>query len=58
MIYVQILAGILLIAAYVHFQLTKRRNKYNLDLISEQLSSSDELKRRSQWGYICGLKGR
>lgn len=51
MVYVEVAIAVLLLAAYIHFQRAKRRNKYELDLINHQLHSSEEVK----WTLAMGL---
>ncbi|MCJ7842722.1 restriction endonuclease [Lederbergia sp. NSJ-179] len=51
MVYLEVAIAVLLLAAYIHFQRAKRRNNYELDLINNQLHSSEELK----WTLAMGL---
>ena len=56
MLYAEILIGLVLLGVYIHFQITKRKNKHYLDLINQQMSASDEIKRTLAMGLYIRFK--
>lgn len=50
MFYLELLLALVLLTAFIHFQLTKRKNQYETSLITETLQSTEEIKRTLAMG--------
>lgn len=50
MLFIELLLGLVLLAAFFHFQLTKRKNQYEISLITETFQYSDDMKRTLAMG--------
>lgn len=52
----EVFIALLLLAAFVHFQITKRKNIYESSLISSQIDSSEEMKKTLAMGLYLRFK--
>ncbi|RDY72586.1 restriction endonuclease [Halobacillus trueperi] len=56
MFYFEIIVGLLLLVAFVHFQITKRKNDYQSTLLSRHLNSNEELKKTLAMGLYLRFR--
>ena len=56
MLTMEFLIAILLAAAFVHFQLTKRKNNYQASMFNQHITSSEEMKKTLAMGLYLRFK--
>ncbi|NYV67193.1 restriction endonuclease [Bacillus sp. Gen3] len=56
MLFIEILIAILIMVAFIHFQITKRKSHYETSLITNQINSSEEMKRTLAMGLYLRFK--
>ncbi|WP_175639117.1 restriction endonuclease [Metabacillus schmidteae] len=56
MLFIEGLAAIILLAAFVHFTLSKKKNEYESSLLAEHIDKSDEMKRTLAMGLYLRFK--
>src|SRR5690625_1326129 len=56
MIIFEIIIGLVLIGAFIHFQLTKRKNIYEESLLAQHIHTSEEIKRTLAMGLYMRFK--
>ena len=56
MIYFEIAIAVLLVVAFIHFQLTKRKNRYQTALLYNHLASNEEMKKTLAMGLYLRFR--
>lgn len=56
MLFIEAIAGIILIVAFLHFQITKRKNNYQTALIAHQMDMSKQIKQTLAMGLYLRFK--
>lgn len=57
MIFLEIVVAVILVGAFLHFQLTKRKNNYEASLLAQHINTSEEMKRTLAMGLYMRFKG-
>lgn len=56
MLAIELIAGIMLVIAFIHYLYTKRNNEYKVSLVVNHLNSSDEIKKTLAMGLYLRFK--
>ncbi|MGP7819775.1 restriction endonuclease [Niallia sp. 01092] len=56
MFYIELIAAILIVSAFIHYFLTKRHDNYKLSLITSQIDASEEIKKTLAMGVYLRFK--
>lgn len=56
MLLVEIMIAVVLVAAFIHFQLTKRKTNYKTALLAHQIDTSEEMKRTLAMGLYLRFR--